>query len=141
LPPGVAFNYTPLIDVFMLLTIFFMLVAKFTSNEQLTLLLPQPEESRAQVPRMPARVVINCRLPDATSESASVLYSIGPNPPEALATISEHLATFHRQTPDVKVVIRADRRVRYEHIRAVMREVARNDIDMLNVAAIAGEEH
>jgi biopolymer transport protein ExbD len=61
---GVAFNYTPLIDVFMLLTIFFMLVAKFTTDEQTVLQLPRPEESKAQIPRLPAKVVINCRPTD-----------------------------------------------------------------------------
>jgi biopolymer transport protein ExbD len=37
------------------------------------------------------------------------------------------------------VVVRADRRLRYEHVRAVMQEVARNDIASLNVAALIEE--
>ena len=137
---GVAFNYTPLIDVFMLLTIFFMLVAKFTTNEQTPLQLPHPDESKAQIPRLPAKVVINCRPADLADPRSPILYSIGPNPPEDLGAISDHLAAIRRQSPDVKVVVRADRRIRYEHVRAVMQEVARNDITALNVAAIAAED-
>ncbi len=137
---GIAFNYTPMIDVFMLLTIFFMLVAKFTTNEQTTLQLPHPEESKAQIPRLPAKVVINCRPTDLADPRSPILYSIGPNPPEDLGVISDHLAAIRRQSPDVKVVVRADRRIRYEHVRAVMQEVARNDITALNVAAIAAED-
>lgn len=135
-----AFNYTPLIDVFMLLTIFFMLVAKFTTNEQTVVLLPHPEDSKAKVPNLPAKVVINCRPSDAGDPGSPILYSIGPNPPEDLGSISDHLAAIRRQVPDVKVVVRADKRIRYEHVRAVMQEVARNDIATLHIAAIAAEE-
>ena len=45
-----------------------------------------------------------------------------------------------REFPDMKVVIRADRRIRYADVLAVMREVSRQHIEMLNVAAIAGED-
>jgi len=137
---GVAFNYTPLIDVFMLLTIFFMLVAKFTTNEQTTVQLPHPDDSKARVPSLPAKVVINCRPSDIAVPGSPIVYSIGPNPPEDLGSISEHLAAIRRQVPEVKVVVRADKRVRYEHVRAIMQEVARNDITSLHVAAIAAEE-
>lgn len=138
---GVAFNYTPLIDVFMLLTIFFMLVARFTTDEQATLLLPNPEESQAQIPRLPAKVVINCRPTDMSDPQSPILYSIGPNSPSDLATISDQLGAIRRQAPDVSVVVRADRRIRYEHVRAVMQEVARNNIASLNVAALIEENH
>lgn len=137
---GVAFNYTPLIDVFMLLTIFFMLVAKFTSNEQTTMQLPHPDDSKAQLPNLPAKVVINCRPSDTSDPDSPILYSIGPNAPEDLASISTHLGSIRRQVPDVQVVVRADRRVRYQHVRAIMQEVSRNDITNLNVAAIAAED-
>lgn len=138
---GVAFNYTPLIDVFMLLTIFFMLVAKFTTNEQTVVQLPHPEDSQAQVPRLPAKVVINCRPSDLSDPKSPIAYSIGPNPPADLGTISDQLAALRRQAPQLQVVVRADKRIRYEHVRAVMQEVARNDIATLNVAAIAAEDH
>jgi biopolymer transport protein ExbD len=77
---------------------------------------------------------------DLNDPGSPILYSIGPNPPENLGAISDHLAVIRQQVPDVKVVVRADRRIRYEHVRALMQEVARNDITALNVAAIAAED-
>lgn len=136
---GVAFNFTPLIDVMMLLTIFFMLVARFTSAEQLAMLLPDPPNSLARVSRIPERVVINCRLNESQTDPESVLYSLGPNPPESLAGISDRLAVLQHEAPRLKVVIRADRRLRFEHVRAAMQAVARNNIEVLHVAAIAEE--
>ena len=134
------FNATPLVDVIFLLTIFFMLVARFSSAEQVAMELPKPEESQAEVTRIPQRVVINCRLagPDDPL-GRSVLYQIGPNLPEPLVVISDRLATMKRESPEVMALVRADRRLRYADVRAVMRVIAENEIRVLNVAAHVAE--
>lgn len=136
---GVAFNYTPMIDVFMLLTIFFMLVARFTTDEQTAIQVPHPEESRARSPLFPAKVVINCRPSDPNDPESAILYSLGPNAPTDLETVSSQLAGIRRRTPEVSVVVRADRRIRYEHVKALIQEVAANDVSSLNVAAMMEE--
>jgi biopolymer transport protein ExbD len=133
-----GFNFTPLIDVMMLLTIFFMLVARFSSAEQVSIQLPHPEQSQGRIVSMPNRVVINCRLSDSPDIAADVAYSIGPNRPEPLSVISDRLAALKARSPGAKVVIRADRRIRYEDVRAVMRLVAGHDLQVLHVAVIAG---
>ena len=134
-------NLTPLVDVIFMLTIFFMLVTRFSSAEQVPMELPKPDHSHAQVVRMPERVVINCRLAATTEhEERTVLYSIGPNQPESLSTISDRLAAMKVQSPGMKVVVRADRRIRYAHVRAAMRAIARNNIEMLNVVAHISED-
>ncbi|MBI4717108.1 MAG: biopolymer transporter ExbD [Planctomycetes bacterium] len=138
-PSGLNFNFTPLIDVMVLLTIFFMLVAKFTSAEQVTMELPHPEDSRGRAAKMPERVVINCRLSEDLAAGEAPAYSIGPNQPEPLAAISQRLAAMKRAAPDFKVVIRADRRLAYRHVRAVMRALAENGVGMLNVAVLTAE--
>lgn len=136
----VAFNFTPLIDVFFLLTIFFMLVAKFTASEQIPLQLPNPDESQAKATRSRERVVINCRLSEMSEAGTPVVaYSLGPNPTESLAGISDRIAAMKSTTPDLNVLIRADRRLAYEDVRAVMRVVSQNNVGMLQVAAIVGE--
>jgi len=137
--PSIAFNFTPLIDVMMLLTIFFMLVARFTTSEHLPLELPRPKESLAQSQKLPDRVIINCRPLDPQRADGGVVYSIGPNDPEGLADISEHLRLLKRSSPNPSVLIRADRRLGYGAVRALLRVVAENDIPVLNVAAIVGE--
>ncbi|MHC4695558.1 MAG: ExbD/TolR family protein [Planctomycetota bacterium] len=138
---GFGINLTPMVDVIFLLTIFFMLVSRFSSAEQIPMELPKPHDSRAKVTKLPQRVVINCRLAEQTDPADRyVLYSMGPNQPEPLAAISDRLATMRRQSPELKVVIRADRRLHYADVRAVMRAVARNNIEILNVVAHVAEE-
>jgi biopolymer transport protein ExbD len=135
-----AFNATPLVDVIFLLTIFFMLVSHFSSAEQVTMELPKPIGSRAEVAKMPDRVTINCRLADPDDEAGrDVLYSVGPNLPEPLSVISDRLGAMKRDVPALKVVVRADRRLRYVDVRRVMRVIAQHHIEMLNVVAHVGE--
>lgn len=140
-PDALAFNATPMVDVIFLLTIFFMLVTRFSSAEQVPMELPTPTASQAEVTRMPDRVVINCRLPDLDDRTGrDVLYSIGPNRPEPLSVISDRLAAMKTDVPDLKVVVRADRRLRYVDVRRVMRVIAQHHVEMLNVVAHVGEE-
>ncbi len=137
-----AFNATPMFDMMFTLTIFFMLVCRLSSAEQMRMELPRPEDSRAQMARMPQRVVINCRYVPADSAgrvAGGVAYSLGPNPPEPLRVISERLAAMKLQASDLEAVVRADRRLRYADVRAAMGVVAANRIKMLNVVAHVGE--
>jgi biopolymer transport protein ExbD len=136
-----AFNATPLVDVFFMLTIFYMLVTRFSSAEQIPMELPQPDASQAELTRVRERVIINCRLDDPRHPDASVvLYSLGPNLPEPLYVISDRLGAMKTQIPELKVIVRADRRIPYAEVRSVMRVVARQGIEMLNVVAHVAED-
>ena len=135
-----GFNATPMVDVFFLLTIFFMLVSRFSSAEQIPLELPKPFDSRAALTKLPDRVVINCRPADpANLNDSEVLYSIGPNRPESLSVISDRLANMKLRSSELHIIVRADKRLTYGHVRAVMRVIAQNGIDILNVVAQVGE--
>lgn len=137
---GMSFNATPMVDVIFLLTIFFMLVTRFSSAEQVRMELPAPDESQAKVPRTPQRVTINCRVGDAEDPAASpVRYSIGPNRPEPLWAIGERLQGMHRVSPELAVIVRADRRLPYSAVRPVMDMIAEQGIKMLNVVAHVSE--
>ncbi len=136
-----AFNATPMVDVFFMLTIFFMLVTRFSSAEQVPMELPEPTDSQAQVTKIPERVLINCRLADIDDPlGRTVLYSVGPNRPEPISVISDRLAAMKRQSAELEAVVRADRRLHYADVRAVMRVIAENGIEMLNVVAHVGED-
>lgn len=136
-----GFNATPMIDVFFLLTIFFMLVSRFSSAEQVPMQLPEPVDSRAKVKKLPERVVINCRLADSSGDrERGVLYSIGPNRPEPLEMIDARLTAMKVESPEIKVVVRADRRLEYDDVRIVMRIIAKNGIEMLNVIAHVADD-
>ena len=137
---ALGFNATPMIDVIFLLTIFFMLVSTFSQQQHVPMQLPSPRDSRAALPDAGKPIVINCRIPDAdTGETGPVLYSLGPNRPEPLTSIAERLRQRKEHEPDLKVVVRADRRLTYAEVRAVMQILAEQDIEMLNVAAQTGE--
>lgn len=136
-PPPMRFNATPMVDVIFMLTIFFMLVTRFSSAEQIPMELPKPVKSQAKIIRMPQRVVINCRM--AGPGDPTAVYSVGPNRPESLGVISDRLAVLKQASPGLKVIVRADRRLMYADVRALMRVIARNNIEMLNVVAHVGE--
>jgi biopolymer transport protein ExbD len=57
-----------------------------------------------------------------------------------LSVISERLAVMKAEVPDLKVVVRADRRLRYAAVRRVMNVIAQNQVKMLNVVAHVGED-
>jgi biopolymer transport protein ExbD len=135
------FNFTPMIDMIFTLSVFYMLVTRFHSAEQVPMLVPKPEQSEARMAKLTDRIVVNCTVPDAKEfPGRAVAYSIGPNRPEPLAEIAERLAAMKQQSPGLKVILRADRRLPYAHVRAVMQVLAHHRIEMLNVAAQVGEE-
>ena len=139
-PAAIGFNATPMIDVIFLLTLFFMLVSTFSEQENRPVDLPKPTASQAKSTKTPQRVVINCwpADPEAT-EPGEVRYSIGPNRPQPLSAISSQLGALKAESPGLKVVVRADRKLRYADVRAVMQVIADHHIEMLNVAAERGE--
>ena len=139
-PPSLSFNSTPLIDVIFTLTIFFMLVSRFASNEQVVMELPKPRDSLAEIARLPDRVVINCRVPEWADATERVFYSLGPNAPEALSAIAERVGAMHAMSPALKVLIRADRRLSYAEVRPVMRLLAERGVRGVNVAALTDDE-
>jgi len=132
---GMGFNATAMVDVIFMLTIFFMLVTRFSEAELIPMKLPAPEQSQASPEALPERVVINCRLNERHGSSGEAIFSIGPNQPEPLDLLSDRLAGMKRALPGLKVVIRADRRLPYEAVRRAMRMVAAHGIEMLNVSA------
>lgn len=139
---SLIFNMAPMIDVVFLLLIFFAVVTRFASIENVQMDLPSPENSQAQDAQLKDRVVINCRPLDAFRPESGVLYSAGANPPESLERISARLAAAKRAVSDLVVVVRADRRLPFLAVRSVMQVVADNGIERMNLVALvgAGEE-
>jgi len=129
-----------MIDVVFLLIIFFVLISTFASAERLPMKLPDPDASQAQDVKLTDRVIINVQLtnPDDPQHS-DVVYNFGPFRVDSLADVSARLALHARLVPDLKIVIRADRRVRYGVVREVMEIVAENGVEKMNVAAYVGE--
>lgn len=136
---AVSFNFTPMIDLVFTLSMFYMLVSKFHSAEQIRMSLPRPDQSQARVEKIPDRVIINCLPADDPLRGDGVQYALGANPPEPLPIVIDRLAAMQRQSPELKVIVRADRRLAYSDVRRVMQALARHRIEVLNVVALAGE--
>jgi biopolymer transport protein ExbD len=138
----IRINMAPMIDVVFQLIIFFTLVSTFASAENIRMELPAPERSQAQNLKVVDRVLINCQVEGLErGGEAGVLYSVGPNPPEPLEVIAARVQAAHAANPKLKVIIRADKRLRYEQVRAVMEVVAAQQIEDLSlVAHVAGGE-
>ncbi len=136
--PSLTINMSPMIDVVFLLIIFFVLVSHFASAELVPLELPDPDQSQALNIKVTDRVIINIRLVAPNDPSAGTLFSVGPIPPEPLDTIARRLELHKRANPDVKVVIRADKRTRYADVRSVMETVAELGIEEMHLVAHIG---
>lgn len=140
-PDTLVFNATPMVDVIFLLTIFFMLVSRFSSAEQIPMQLPNPEKSQAQSMHFPQRVTINCRLENPKQpDSDQVLYSIGPNRPQPLSVIAQRLAILKLENPQLQAIVRADKRLTYAAVRECLLIIAETGIEMLNVVAHVAED-
>jgi len=134
--PSLVFNMAPMIDVVFLLIIFFVLVSTFASAERVPMEVPNPDASQAHNIKLADRVIINVQRLGPTP--SDVAYSIGASGPESLTVISQRLSLHKRLVPNLKVIIRADRRVRYGAVREVMTIVAENGIEQMNIVAQVG---
>ena len=135
--PPISLIILPMIDVIFLLLLFFVMVTSFEAGTRVKLSVPDPEDSRAGRPAVAEPVVINCEVadPDAARTSAAV-YRINADQPEPLSLIAARLASAKAANPSLAVVVRADRRLSFRHVRAVIQVVADNGIEVLNVSAL-----
>jgi biopolymer transport protein ExbD len=132
-------NMAPMIDMVFMLLIFYAFCSRLKNAEIVEMEIPNPEQSQALEVALEDRVLIHCRPADPARPEGEVLYSAGVNPPEPLSRISQRLAAVKAAVPDVKVVIRADRRIRFSAVRAVMQIVSENEIERMNLVAMAAE--
>ena len=58
---------------------------------------------------------------------------------EPLAKLARRLVAMKAANPALQVVLRADRRIEYSRVRAVMRVIAESQVDILNVVAHVSE--
>lgn len=123
-PVRTGANLTPMIDVTFLLVIFFILVSRITSVEQVPLELPDPTDPVSQPPSESPRLVVNL-VGDGTSVPVAIFDQVEyPLSTSGLDAINDALTARLRAIPDLQVNLRADRRIPYRHVDAIMLEVA-----------------
>ena len=133
----IGFVILPMIDVIFLLLLFFVIVTSFDASARIRVDVPKPDKSQALRDPETKQVIINCEVADPQSpETAGAIYRVGADPPEPLADIVARLTAAREANPQLSVVIRADRRLPYRDVQAVMESVASANIAVLKVAAL-----
>ena len=131
----IRLNLTALVDVTMLLLTFFMVVNQFASAERVKMEIPTPDESLAQDKRIAESLVINILDRGANQPPG---YQIGPIRVDSIAELSRQLAGAKRRTPQLEVVLRADKRLSYRQVRDVMELLGEHEIPRFQMVAKVG---
>lgn len=120
----------PMIDCVFLLIIFFLTTTAFIPLEQdLSINLPtMSEELRVKSP--PARqIVVNVRY--APGGAASYVVD---NEPRTLAALKQNFSRAQLRNPDQRVVVRGDKRVKWDQIATVMGAAAEAGITKVSAS-------
>jgi len=125
-----------MIDVIFLLLLFFVMVTSFEASAKVRVDIPHPEKSKARRAESANQLVINCEYSAAgVAGGEEVAYRLGGDQPEPLSVISTRLAAARLANPKSIVLIRADRRLPNVRVRDVIRVVAANGFETVNVSA------
>lgn len=125
-----SFDLTPMIDVILLLIVFFMLSSQFSRSDQMAVNLPPEKGERIAVEDNPAEIVLtindkgqlfNAQRPIQLGELGKVLGVRESGPP-----------------PGLKVYIRADRGAKARHLNALAQELSRLGVKNWNLGTEPG---
>jgi len=126
-------NMTPMIDIVFLLIVFFMVVSRIASEEVAKdVRLPAPDTSVAHSATPSDRVVLNLLYAGAGRVPA---YRIGAVSVDSLDGVRQMLIASKRTTPDLRAILRADRRIDYQFVREAIRQIAKVNIEVIHLAA------
>lgn len=128
---------TPMIDVTFLLLTFFMLASHFASAEKTEIDLPQPDDNQAVDRRLREKVIINVLY---TGEQAEPALQLGPIAVGSMTDLADRLGELARENPRLQVILRADRRLCYGGVRAVMEMVAAEKLTRLQIVTELDED-
>ncbi|MSR34011.1 MAG: hypothetical protein EXS12_04335 [Phycisphaerales bacterium] len=121
---------TPLIDMSMLLIVFFALVSQIGISDFVKMNLPAPAPSAAAPPRNEPRLVMNAITNDKGIVTAWRFSSMDFNPDSAgIASLSAAVAAAIRETPTIEVHLRADANVPFADISPVLEQVGKAATD------------
>jgi len=122
---GCVINIAPLIDVVFLLIIFFMVVSQFTQKEIEAVVLPEAGQGELMGEKVDERIIVNVNRQGEmiVEEQAHSLRSLGGL-----------LQAARRRSSGLAVVIRSDRRVHWETVRAIMKVCADLKLNRVRLA-------
>ena len=113
-------NMAPMIDMVFLLLIFFMVASHLTTLERIP--VPLPVADKAKVPEEARdRQLVTIRAMDDSGEDAEIYMNLQV---VDLETFTSALGNLYGSDNDLQVYLRADRRLKHKHIKAVMEACA-----------------
>ena len=114
-----SFDLTPMIDVILLLIVFFMLSAQFSRSEQLPLELPAESGERTAGEERPSEIIIDL------DKSGGLFVRGQPATLPELAGLIGVSAAASDASRMPSVIVRADRRCKAEHLNTLASELVR----------------
>src|SRR5436190_7382627 len=118
-------HLTSLIDVTFLLIVFFVLVSHVNEVESVELDLPKPNQPATLLPEAETQVAISViPAPDGRAEGYRIGDRMFAIDKPGLDSLSAHLASLYRLSPQTNVNIRADRTTQYEFVEPALRAVS-----------------
>ncbi|HKL22529.1 MAG TPA: biopolymer transporter ExbD [Tichowtungia sp.] len=113
-------NMAPMIDMVFLLLIFFMVASQLASMERVPVELPVADKSK--VPdEARDRQLITIRPADESGEGAEIFMNLQSID---LETFSSQIGDMYAANENLKVYLRADKNVKYKHIKELMNACA-----------------
>src|ERR1043165_2416163 len=136
--PDPEFQVAPMVDVLLVLLMFFMSI---TSTEVLKkvadLELPEAIHSKDVDKNRPGgEVVINITLPEKDRPAFSVDQTSYRTPEDIGPFLKERLA----QSPNLRVLIRADQNIEYRTLADIMKIVGKSNIGNVTFAVLTAKE-
>ena len=117
---------TPLIDMAMLLIVFFVLVSQIGATDMVTMKLPKPQPSAAVPPGREPRLVVNA-IADGRGAVQAWRFAGADHAGDAqgVAALAKAVAEALRAQPAAEIHLRADAEVRYDAIAPAIDAVGR----------------
>jgi len=117
-------NMAPMIDMVFLLLIFFMVASHLSSMERVP--VPLPVADKAKVPEEARdRQLVSILALDETGEEAYIFMNLKK---VGLEEFGPEIIRLREADENLQVYLRADRRVKHKHIKAVMEACAQAGI-------------
>jgi len=126
-PVRITANLTPLIDMTFLLIVFFILVTRFSDTQRVGMALPRPASPASTPAEERRRVTINVVPRPDRPELVGMLVAAGrEHTPDAAGRgqLSEQVTELFSGAPELRLNVRADRRIEYRYMEPVLRAIA-----------------
>jgi biopolymer transport protein ExbD len=126
---------TPMIDVTFLLLFFFMVTSHIASIEKVAVELPRPDHNQSSERKPEEKVLINLQY---TGENGEPGLMFGSLTLDSTAELSERLHRVAQEQPQAEVILRADRRLAYGHVRRVLAVISSAGLGRVQVVTELG---